>query len=118
MPSATPNPHTRDVPDPASRTTVHQLIVETDSEPIRGELRGPDGGTRRFHGWIELISVLERAHLTPHDTPINPAAGKHHGAGAASHSAQPRAGPETTSQATPVPAEPEPPTRASRRPRR
>ena len=36
-----------------------QLEIETETEPITGLLRDPDGQTREFRGWLGLTSALE-----------------------------------------------------------
>jgi hypothetical protein len=41
------------------------LDIELDSEPIEGSLIDPDNVTRPFHGWIELVSLLQAAATTP-----------------------------------------------------
>jgi hypothetical protein len=41
------------------------LNIELDSEPIEGSLIDSDRVTRPFHGWIELVSLLQAAATTP-----------------------------------------------------
>jgi hypothetical protein len=37
-----------------------QLVLEfEDAEPISGSLRGDDGGSRRFSGWLGLMAAIK-----------------------------------------------------------
>lgn len=41
---------------------VQRLTIELDpGEPIQGRLLDGVGSAHRFHGWLELSTVLERA---------------------------------------------------------
>jgi hypothetical protein len=40
------------------------LDFELDSEPIAGSLRGANGRTTAFNGWIQLVSLLQDAATT------------------------------------------------------
>lgn len=35
------------------------LVLERDSDPIRGSLQSLDGEPQQFEGWMELAVVLE-----------------------------------------------------------
>jgi hypothetical protein len=39
------------------------VIIERGSEPIAGNVRQPDGTSAQFQGYVQLIAVIERAHL-------------------------------------------------------
>jgi hypothetical protein len=44
------------------RGTAHlKLAIDIDSEPISGCVSNGSGDSRAFHGWIELVSVIEAA---------------------------------------------------------
>jgi hypothetical protein len=44
----------------AMNTPLRLVIeVETDSEPIRGTVAGPDDQPRPYLGWLALIEMLE-----------------------------------------------------------
>jgi hypothetical protein len=40
---------------------IPSLVLRIDgaTEPIAGELRQPDGPPRSFHGWLELVGLIE-----------------------------------------------------------
>jgi hypothetical protein len=40
------------------------IDFELDSEPIAGSLQHSDGAATAFHGWIELVSLLQGAATT------------------------------------------------------
>jgi hypothetical protein len=57
------------MPSPRPEIAVLHLALEVGSEPLRGELAGPDGRARPFAGWMELARLLEDAHRPdPEDT--------------------------------------------------
>ena len=47
-----------------SRATV-TLELEVDSDPIRGAIFGPGAPNVPFYGWIQLVSLLQAAAVTP-----------------------------------------------------
>jgi hypothetical protein len=41
------------------------ISFELDSEPIAGSLHDADGHALAFNGWIELVSMLQKAATSP-----------------------------------------------------
>jgi hypothetical protein len=39
------------------------ISIERGSEPIAGKVRQPDGTSAPFHGYVQLIAVIERVHV-------------------------------------------------------
>lgn len=49
------------------------LEIELDSEPIEGSMSDHFGASHPFHGWIQLVSLIQAAATTrapQHDQPI------------------------------------------------
>jgi hypothetical protein len=38
-----------------------KLAIDIDSDPISGSVSNGGGDSKAFHGWIELVSVIEAA---------------------------------------------------------
>lgn len=38
-----------------------KLAIDFDSDPISGSVSNGTGDSKAFHGWIELVSVIEAA---------------------------------------------------------
>jgi hypothetical protein len=47
----------------AADTAQLGISIEPGSEPIAGKIRQPDGTSAPFHGYVQLIAAIERAHL-------------------------------------------------------
>jgi hypothetical protein len=52
------------------------ISIERGSEPIAGKVRRPDGTSAPFHGYVQLIAVIERVHLGKQADDVTP--GKPH----------------------------------------
>ncbi|HEX4305236.1 MAG TPA: hypothetical protein VHZ54_04310 [Solirubrobacterales bacterium] len=57
--------------DSPQATVTLELMLRVGSEPITGALRGADGRTRPFVGWVALVRSLEDA-ITPVDSEEKP----------------------------------------------
>jgi hypothetical protein len=47
--------------DSPGKTVTVELTLRVGEEPIAGRLRGADGASRSFVGWIALVRSLEDA---------------------------------------------------------
>lgn len=55
-----------DVPGPACAVEV-RLVIDA-GDPLKGTVRtGEDPRARPFHGWIELMAVINAARTADHD---------------------------------------------------
>jgi hypothetical protein len=59
------------VHDPPQATVTVELTLRVGSEPIAGALRGADGTSRPFVGWVALVRTLENA-MTAGDSKEKP----------------------------------------------
>jgi hypothetical protein len=57
--------------DSSQATVTLELTLRVGSEPIAGALRGTDGRSRSFVGWVALVRSLEDA-MSPVDPKEKP----------------------------------------------
>jgi hypothetical protein len=50
--------------NPESGRQRFELEVDRESDPIEGELTDGTGRRRSFSGWLQLMSMLQRANVT------------------------------------------------------